>query len=147
MRQGQGESEPCRYSSRALILSIWYLWSYISDIYQQIVSSNRYGEINFRWKNLAGGGGCPFLTRWGQVTHISVGNLSIIGSDNGLSPGRRQATIRTNAGMYLIWLPGTIFGGIWFKIHIFSFKKMHLKMSSAKWRLFCPGLNILPAFS
>ena len=28
--------------------------------------------------------------------------LAIIGSDNGLSPGRRQAIIETNAGMLLI---------------------------------------------
>ena len=33
------------------------------------------------------------LTHWGRVTHICVGNLTIIGSDNGLSPGRRQAII------------------------------------------------------
>ena len=34
-----------------------------------------------------------FLAHWGQVTHICVGNLTIIGLDNGLSPGRRQAII------------------------------------------------------
>ena len=30
------------------------------------------------------------------MTHIYVGNLAIIGLDNGLSPGRRQAIIWTN---------------------------------------------------
>ena len=39
------------------------------------------------------------LTHWGRVTHICVGNLTIIGSDNGLSPGRRQAIIWTKAGI------------------------------------------------
>ena len=34
------------------------------------------------------------LTHWGQVTHKCVGKLTIIGSDNGLSPGRRQAIIQ-----------------------------------------------------
>ena len=29
------------------------------------------------------------------------------------------------------------------EIHIFSFKKMYLKMSSAKWRPLCLGLNVL----
>ena len=29
---------------------------------------------------------CVALTHWGRVTHICVGNLTIIGSDNGLSP-------------------------------------------------------------
>ena len=34
-----------------------------------------------------------------QVTHICVDKLTIIVSDNVLSPGRRQAIIQTNAGM------------------------------------------------
>ena len=37
------------------------------------------------------------LTHWGRVTHICVSKLTIIGSDNGLSPGRRGAIIWTNA--------------------------------------------------
>ena len=36
------------------------------------------------------------------VTHTCVSNLTIIGSDNGLSSGRRQAIIRTNTGILLI---------------------------------------------
>ena len=35
----------------------------------------------------------PPLTHWGRVTHIRIGKLTIIGSDNGLSPGRHQAII------------------------------------------------------
>ena len=42
------------------------------------------------------------LTHWGQVTHICVGKLTNIGSDNGLSRGRRQPIIWTNAGILLI---------------------------------------------
>ena len=38
-----------------------------------------------------------WLTHLGPVMHICVGKLTNIGSDNGLSPGRRQAIIRTNA--------------------------------------------------
>ena len=38
------------------------------------------------------------------VAHRCVGKLTIIGSDNGLSPGRRQIIIWTNAGILLIWL-------------------------------------------
>ena len=83
------------------------------------------------------------LTHWGRVTHICVGNLTIIGSDNGLSPGRRQAIIWTNAGILLIGPLGTNFSEILIEMHTFSFKKMHLKMSSAKWRLFGLGLNEL----
>ena len=42
------------------------------------------------------------LTHWGRVTHICIDKLTIISSDNGLSPGRRQAIIWTNAGILLI---------------------------------------------
>ena len=84
-----------------------------------------------------------YLTHWGRVTHICVGNLTIIGSDNGLSPGRRQAIIWTNAGILLIRTLGTNLSEILGEIHSFSFSKMHLKMSSAKWRLFGLGLNEL----
>ena len=83
------------------------------------------------------------LTHWGRVTHTCVGKLTIIGSDNGLSPGRRQAIIWTNAGILLIGPLGTNFSDILIEILTFSFKKMHLKMSSAKWRSFCLGLNEL----
>ena len=83
------------------------------------------------------------LAHWGRVTHICVGNLSIIGPDNGLSPRRRQAIIWTNAGILLIGLWGTNFSEILIGIHTFSFKKIRLKMSSAKRRPFCIGLNVL----
>ena len=78
-----------------------------------------------------------------RVTHICVSNQTIIGSDNGLSPGRRQAIIRTNAGILLIESLGTNYNEILIDIHIFSFKKIHFKMSSGKWRPFCLGLNVL----
>ena len=83
------------------------------------------------------------LTHWGRVTHICVSKLTIIGSDNGLSPGRRQAIIWTNAGILLIRTLGTNFNEISSEIRASSFKKMHFKMSSAKWRPFCLGLNVL----
>ena len=86
---------------------------------------------------------CSQFTHWGRVTHICVGKLTIIGSDNGLSPGRRQAIIWTNAGILSIGPLGTNFSEILIAIQTFSFRKMHLKMSSAKWRLFCLGLNDL----
>ena len=83
------------------------------------------------------------LTHWGRVTHICVSKTTIIGSDNGLSPGRRQAIIWTNAGILLIGPLGTTFSEFFIGTQTFSFKKMYLKMSSAKWRPFCLGLNVL----
>ena len=83
------------------------------------------------------------LTHWGRVTHICISKLTIIGSDDGLSPGRRrQAIIWTIDGILLIEPLGTMFSEIFIEIYTFSFRKMHLKMSSGKWRPFCLGLNV-----
>ena len=51
--------------------------------YTQCVSVN--GTRCFRYHNS--------LTHSDRVTYICVGELTIIGSDNGLSPGRRQALV------------------------------------------------------
>ena len=83
------------------------------------------------------------LSHWGRVMHICVSNLTIIGSDNGLSPGRRHAIICTSAGILLIWTLGANFSEVLSEINTFSFKKMYLKMSSGKWRPSCLGLNVL----
>ena len=85
----------------------------------------------------------PLLTNWDRLTHICVDKLTIIGSHNGLSPGRRQAITWTNVGILLIGTLGTNVGEIFSGIQTFLFKKMHLKMSSAKWRPCCLGLNVL----
>ena len=77
------------------------------------------------------------------MTHICISDLTSIGSDNGLSPGRRQAIIRTNAGILLITPLGTNFIEFLVEILISSFKKLRLKASSAKRRPFCLGLNEL----
>ena len=68
--------------------------------------------------------------------YICVGKLSTIGSDNDLSPWRCQAIIWTLAGILLIGPLGTNYSEIVIGIQTFSFKKMHLKMLSAKWRPF-----------
>ena len=65
------------------------------------------------------------------MTHIYVGKLTIIGSDNGLLPGRCQAITWTNAGLLLIGPLGKNFSEVLFGIQTSSFKKMHFKMSSA----------------
>ena len=89
------------------------------------------------------GGNWPCLTHWGWVTHFCVSKLTIIDSDNGLSPERRQAIIWTNAGILSIGTLETNLSEILSEIHTFSFKKMHLKTSSGKRRPSCLGLNVL----
>ena len=85
-----------------------------------------------------------------------VRQQTIIGSYNGLSPGRRQAISWTcdyslvvsgwtNAGILLIGPLGTnlIESEILFEMYPFSAKKIHLKISSGKCRPLCFGLNML----
>ena len=78
-------------------------------------------------------------THGDRMTHICVSKLIIIG----LSPRRHLAIIWTNAAVLLIRPLGAKFGEIAIEIHTFSFRKMHLKMSSAQWRPFFRGLNVL----
>ena len=61
------------------------------------------------------------------MTHICVGILVTIGSDNGLSPSRRQTIIWTNPGIMLIGPLGINFSQIFIGIKTFSFKKNALE--------------------
>ena len=62
------------------------------------------------------------LTHWGRVAHcICVSKVTIIGSGNGLAPGRHQALIWISAVVFLI---GAKCSEIWIKIHTFSFENV-----------------------
>ena len=65
-------------------------------------------------------------------------NWVSIGSGNGLLPIRCQAITWTSADLLSIEPLWTNFSEIWIKIQNFSFIKMELKMSFAKWRPCCP---------
>ena len=73
------------------------------------------------------------LTHWGRVTHICISKLTIIGSDDGVTPSPCQAIIWTTAGISLIGSLGTNFSEIFIEIYTFSFKKIHLKTSSPQY--------------
>ena len=83
------------------------------------------------------------LTHWTWVTHIWVSKLTIIAWDDGLLPGQRQAFTWSNVGILLIGPLGTNFSEILIKIYTLSFKEMHFKMSSGKWRPFCLCVSVL----
>ena len=87
------------------------------------------------------------VTHWCRVTHICISKLTSIGLNNGFTPYRRQAIIRTNVGISLIRASWTDFSEILSEINTFSVKKMHLKMSSAKWWQCCLGLNVLTHYT
>ena len=93
----------------------------------------------FHWRQVP-----PFASNFViSLRHIYVGKLIIIGSDNGLSPDRRQAIIWTNALSLSIWPLQTYFNEYLIKIQQFPLRKMHVKMSSVKWRPSGLGLNLL----
>ena len=127
-------TRPKYYSADEIFLAFHQCHTEILQLYGTILDNN----ITF-WKKKT----LSCLTHWGQVTHICASKLTIMSSDNGLSPGRGQAIIWTNARTLLIWPLGTNFSEILIEIYIFSFKKTHLKMSSGKWLTSCLGLNVL----
>ena len=77
------------------------------------------------------------------MPYICVTRLTVIGSENGLSSCRHQSIIWCNVGTFSIGPLGTNFSEILIDTNTFSPRKMHLKMSSRKWRPFCLGLNVL----
>ena len=79
----------------------------------------------------------------GVTSVVGVPSTHLVVSDNGLLPGRCQAIIWTSVGILLIGPLGTNFSEMLIEIPTFSFKKIHLKMLSGKWRPFCLGLNVL----
>ena len=65
------------------------------------------------------------------------------GSAIGLSLGQRQTITWTNDDLLSVATLGRNLSQIWNQIQKFSFKKLHLKMLSAKCQPFCFSLNVL----
>ena len=128
----------------AAIYDLWTISEQLSvELEIEMIQMNdTQWDINKWWPSGLFGSAVCWLTHWGRGTHICVGKLTIIGSENGLSPGRRQAIIRNNDGI-LIGPLVTKFSGILIGTKIFPFKRIHVNVSSWKWRLFCLGLNVL----
>ena len=72
-----------------------------------------YPDPNLSW---------TMLNHWGRVTHICISKLTIIGSDKGWSPSRRQAIFWTNDGILLIASLGTSFSEIFIEIQTIALK-------------------------
>ena len=93
--------------------SIFLVWSNYAgaiDAWQVVVNAGKvilWHSWFFQWY-----GNWSALTYWGRTMHICVRKLTMIGSDNGLSTGRRQAIIWTNAGILFIGPLGANFSDI-----------------------------------
>ena len=114
--------------------------------WRQIPIKFQWKCINFHWKmylKMSCATWHPLCLGFNSLrpSHAySVSNLTIIGSDDGLLP---LVSTKPLSGILSIGPLGTNFSEIIIKILTFSFKKMHWKMSSGKWRPFCLGLNVL----
>ena len=110
------------FSTNYTYFSVWvryFVWTFKVYLWNYTHTKNIlpiHWEIWFIWK-------VENLTHWGRVTHICVSKLTIVGSDNGLSPGRCQAIIWINAGILLIGPLGTNFSETLIEIYILSWRK------------------------
>ena len=94
------------------------------------------------------------LTHWDRLTHICVSklrdvyitslvNYTIIGSDNGLSPLRRQPIIWNNDGLLSIRSRGTYSNEILFEFQEKSIQEYAYENAVCKnWRASCLGLSV-----
>ena len=96
---------------RLILENLWYL----SMLGYKLIHANKLGT--------------SVLTQRGRVTHICVIKLTIIGSYNGLSPGRHQAIIWTNAGKLLIGPLGTTSMKFYSEFKLFHSRKCIWKCS------------------
>ena len=90
-------------------------------------------RLNKRWVNSRDAGDLrrhrahyDVTIKWGRIAHTYVSQLGHHCSGNGLAIVRRKAIAGFNVGLSFI-----------------TFKKMHVKMWSARCRPFCPVLNML----
>ena len=121
---------------------------------EPILTNHHWGLVAFTWgkldrkcsRNLTLICVRKLSTHWGRVTHICIGDLTIIGSNIDLAPGWRQAIIWTNAGILLIGPLGTKFSEILIEILAFSLKKNVFKNVICEWRPFCFSLNVLSEY-
>ena len=77
-----------------------------------------------------------WITHWSRMTHKCVNKLTITGSDNGLSPDRRQTIIWTNPGIFFIEPLGSNFSEILRNSYIFI-------QENPFWNVVCEMVAIL----
>ena len=89
------------------------------------------------------------LNKWRRATHIYVGNLTIIVSANGLSPGRRRTIIWAYPGILLFGHLGTNLSGIFNRISYISIQENAFSLQNGGHfvpPLMCYNLNKWPTF-
>ena len=127
--------------------NLWTLFTYILYIYIYILYITHTSDTRLSLSFLSSNWVLSVWPKFGtvnslrRVTHICDSKLTMIGSDNGLSPDRRQVIIWTITGILLIRTSRTNFSEILSEMNTFSFQ-MYLKMSSKRLQFYL-GLNAL----
>ena len=83
------------------------------------------------------------LINWGRVTHICVSKINHHWSREWFVAWSAPSHYLNQCWIIVHWNLKNKLQWNLNKICTFTFKKMHLKMSSVKWRPFCLGLNML----
>ena len=92
----------CIDNNRAMQIALTgakIIYTHISHLIQILCTENKFPANDHVWHFICTRHEVYISTRWGRVTHVCVSNLTIIGSNNCLSPSRCQAIILTNAGV------------------------------------------------
>ena len=102
------ENDGTRLHVIIFVTQYWYmiLIIWMRDNYRSYFTLLKHFVIIIIWPSSISLDQRHSLTHRGRVTHICVGEQTIIGSDNGLSPGRHQAIIWTNARILFDWTLG-----------------------------------------
>ena len=127
----------------ACYIEMCYNGTRLSLIHYQCCVHKKDSILAWIWTALMVRQRASILTHWGRVTHICVGKLTIIGSDNSLSPGRRQAIIWSNAGILLIGPLGTNLSEILIEIPTILIQENAFESVVCEMASICLGLNVL----
>ena len=92
------QSKPERHATHVPLLSVISWFGFITNIIYMPIAALYCKTIDTTF---------PINSLRRSDAYIYISELTIIGSDNGLSPGRRQAIIWTNDGILLIRALGT----------------------------------------
>ena len=128
------------FSIKSVFNGRLFLLSPLSDRYKILhMARRRHWAPNFNEGVFLDGWFNTSLTHLPLMPHIYASDLSSISSGNGLSHVWCQAITWSHAELLSIGALGTNLSEIPIKIQKFSLVKMHLNMSSVKWRTFCLG--------
>ena len=127
----------CNPNTKILNVQIVIIWK-PKWVHSRFRNISNY--LNLNWKCLQNVDHFVLiLTHFPLVPHICVRELGQYWFRWWLVAYSASSHYWNQCWVIVNWTLSTNFNEIWIEIQHFSFMKMHLKISSAKWRPFCPG--------